>query len=314
MDQNLTPMNEERLAKYLLGESDPKETQLVADWIQESPENLRELNDFMAILAASKLPVDETLDEEAALERLNLRLANRTSVKKMTPIYRMVAILAIVFSAGWFLYHNTVANQLSARTSGQTLVQELPDGSSVILNKQTSLSFIGGFFRKTRHVNLSGEAFFKVSKDKAKPFIIDVADVRVTVVGTSFNVKSHKKEVTVNVESGIVMVQNQKGSVRLTAGEKVDIRDGHLIKGETKGKLYNYYYTNELVCDQTPLRDLVSILNEKFGANIIITNPAVESLPISTTFGDESLHEILDVASKTLKIRVVYGTGIIKIQ
>jgi transmembrane sensor len=67
---------------------------------------------------------------------------------------------------------------------------------------------------------LKGEAFFKVSADKSRPFIISINDVKVTVVGTAFNVKGDGKGTIVIVESGIVKVNNLKDSVRLTAGEK----------------------------------------------------------------------------------------------
>jgi ferric-dicitrate binding protein FerR (iron transport regulator) len=107
-----------------------------------------------------------------------------------------------------------------------------------------------------------------------------------------------------------------KDSVRLTAGEKVEVRlnQTNLSKGENQGKLYNYYYTNELVCDGTPLSDLVAVLNKKFKCNIVIINPALNALPISTTFKNESLKEILNVIAETFKIKVEYGQGIIKLK
>jgi transmembrane sensor len=69
-----------------------------------------------------------------------------------------------------------------------------------------------------------------------------------------------------------------------------------------------------LVCDGTPLSDLVAVLNEKFKSNIVIVNPALKALPISTTFKNESLKEILNVIAETFKIKVEYGQDMIKLK
>lgn len=315
MENNFILVDEELMAKYLLGEATEAQTAAIEAWSKQSAANLRQLNDYKAILSASKLPVDQTLDERAALERLNARIGSAGLRKHgYFPVLRLVAILAVICSLSWFIYRNTIASRSDLYTSSQTLTRQLPDGSTVILNKQSSLSFVGGLFNRTRQVKLKGEAFFQVSKDRKKPFIIEVNDIRVTVVGTSFNVKNKGKETTVNVESGIVKVEHHRESVRLVAGQKVELKENRLIRGENLGKLYNYYYTHELICDQTPLRELIPILNEKFNAHIVIINPAIEQLPISTTFKNETLQEILEVVSKTLKIKVSYAKDLIKLQ
>ena len=316
MDKNYTHINDDVLAKYLLGEATVPESEQVEAWAQSNPDHLKQLEDFKTILEKSKLQIDPELNEYQALERLNIRLETEKKTISYTFILRWVAVVFIFFSAGLFFYNNLIGNKINVRSNENTLTQLLPDGSTAILNKQSSITFVGGFFNKTRDVKLKGEAFFKVSADKSKPFIISVNDVRVTVVGTAFNVKSDGEAVVVVVESGIVKVNNRKDSVRLTAGEKVEVlkNQAHLSKGENQGKLYSYYYTNELVCDGTPLSDLVPVLNEKFKSNIVIVNPTLKTLPISTTFKNESLKEILNVIADTFKIKVEYGQDVIKLK
>lgn len=315
MDKNFTSINDDLLAKYLLGEADMAEQEQVISWVKLSAANQKQLEDFKTILDASKLQIDHEINEHEALAKLNLRLQNKPKTNYLI-FFRYAAVFAVFLTMGWFLYVNLIANKLNVSTSENTLTQDLPDGSTVILNKKSSISFVGGFFNKTRQIKLKGEAFFKVIPNKAKPFIIDVNHVKVTVVGTEFNVKSKGEETIVIVESGIVKVANQKDSVRLIAGEKVEANKNlmHLNKVENKGKLYNYYYSNELVCNKTPLSELVSVLNEKFKTRIVITNPALKSLPISTTFKNESLKEILNVISETFKIKVEYAADIIKLK
>ncbi|MFD2583386.1 FecR domain-containing protein [Pedobacter vanadiisoli] len=316
MDKNYTNINDDLLAKYLLGEASVPESEQVEAWASSNPDHRKQLEDFRNILEVSKLQTDHSIDEHEALGRLNIRLQRERKSINYKLVLRWAAVIAIIFSAGLFGYNNLIANKINVSSSGETLTQVLPDGSTAILNKQSSISFVGGFFNKTRAVKLKGEAFFRVSADKSKPFIISINDVQVTVVGTAFNVKGDEKETVVIVESGIVKVNNQKDSVRLTAGEKVEVSRNqvHLTKGQNQGKLYNYYYTNELICEATPLADLVLVLNEKFKSNIVIANPALKTLPISTTFKQEPLKEILNVIAETFKIKVEYGQNVIKLR
>lgn len=316
MDKNYTYVNDDLLAKYLLGEATMAESEQVESWAKSNPDHLKQLEDFKTILDKSRLEIDHDFDEQEALNKLNLRIenANKPNHFNYKLILKQVAVFAIIFSVGWLLYQNTIGSNVTVNTINNTLTQVLPDGSTVILNKESSLSFAGGFFNKTRKIVLKGEAFFKVSPDKSKPFIISVNDIKVTVVGTAFNVKGVGKETIVTVESGIVKVNSQKDSVRLTAGEKVEVQNNTLSKEENQGKLYNYYYSNELICDKTPLVELVKVLNEKFNSNIVIVNPSLKTLPISTTFKGESLKEILGIVAETFKLKVEYGQGIIKLK
>jgi ferric-dicitrate binding protein FerR (iron transport regulator) len=129
------------------------------------------------------------------------------------------------------------------------------------------------------------------------------------VVGTSFNVKSRDGKTQVIVETGIVNVSEKTKNINLNPGEKVLVtkKDGLLTKESIKGRLYNYYATHELVCDETPLHELVNSLNEVYGAHIVIGNKAIANLPITTVFKDQSLDQVLLVISETFKIKVERG-------
>lgn len=316
MDEKYTYINDDLLAKYLLNEASELERMEVYKWVNEHPLNQKYFEDLQTILEKSKLQHDESINEYEALERLNARLIQQNKSNGFLKFFRIAAIITVVCGLGWFMYVNTIASNVNVQSANQVLTKSLPDGSVAILNKESSLTFKGGFFTKKRTVNLKGEAFFNVEPDKSKPFVITVNDVTVTVVGTSFNVKSINGQTSVIVETGIVKVNNAKDSVRLIAGERVQLQSNqaHLNKATNNGKLYNYYYTHELVCDNTPLEELVPVLNEKFKANIIISNPKIKSLPISTVFKDEPLKEILNIIAQTFKIKVVTKNGVTELK
>src|SRR5699024_6685187 len=75
---------------------------------------------------------------------------------------------------------------------GIKLTKVLPDGSKVILNSNSSISYTDGFAKDKRELTLQGEGFFQVTKDPARPFTVHTGNIATTALGTSFNVRHHK--------------------------------------------------------------------------------------------------------------------------
>ena len=105
----------------------------------------------------------------------------------------------------------------------------LPDGSFVTLNKNSSIHYPKKFPGRKRNIELKGEAFFTVTPDKEKPFVISVNDVTVTVVGTSFNIKSVSGKTQVVVESGIVQVTKNNKTIELKPAGKSNNNLGQIL-------------------------------------------------------------------------------------
>ncbi|MFQ6600620.1 FecR family protein [Flavobacterium sp. C3NV] len=310
-------MNDDLLVKYLVGETNANENAAVEIWLKADKKNLSYYKGFKKIWEDSLLIAAENthVDEDAAWKRLHNRMHEKdvpvhTLKKSSFQWLRIAASIVLISTLGWLGYsyfENKSANTLiQIHAANTTLNDTLPDGTTVTLNKNSSLSYTSKFKGKTRPVTLKGEAFFNVSPDKTKPFIITINDVTVQVVGTSFNVKNKNGKTTVDVETGIVKVSKNKDQVELRHGEKVVIADlqSQLLKSISKGKLYNYYRNKELVCDETPLQELVDALNEIYDVDIVIKKTALQKKPITTVFKDQSLDEILEVIQETFMIEI----------
>lgn len=196
--------------------------------------------------------------------------------------------------------------------SGQAIRNDtLPDGSVVVLNKTSSLQYPKTFHTKKRNVTLTGEAFFNIRPNPEQPFVIEVNGLQVTVLGTSFNIKTQKNKTEVLVETGTVQVSYNGKTQILRAGEKMlTVADSALGPVQpVNNQLYKYYRTKEFVCEDTPLWQLADALNEAYGANIIIGRKALYNLPITTTFINESLERVLQVIHLTFDIKVTRTAG-----
>lgn len=108
-----------------------------------------------------------------------------------------------------------VYNTITTPRGGQHQI-ELPDGSQVWLNAASSLRFPTAFAGKERRVEISGEAYFEVAKNKSMPFVVSVNGAEVQVLGTHFNIMAYKEEKTVKTTL-------LEGSVRFVSGNNASL-------------------------------------------------------------------------------------------
>lgn len=311
-------MNDDLLVKFLAGEAEPAERQAVEQWIRESEDNARHYNHFKAIWENSEsLALKTTVSEDDAWERFRTKVIlkdnqggeQRGKVRLLNSWLRVAAAIVLVTVAGslavTYYLDNRPVTLVQLKSGQHTLSDTLPDGSVITLNRNSRFSYPSRFTGTRRNVTLQGEAFFKVAADKSRPFTITVDDVTVTVVGTSFNIKSRGEQTEVIVESGIVQVAKDNDKVELRAGEKVLAGEkGVLSKGFNTNALYNSYMSKIFVCRNTPLSALISAVNDAYNADIEIANKSLESLPLNNTFRNDSVENILQVLAETFTIKI----------
>ncbi|MEO6455953.1 MAG: FecR domain-containing protein [Ginsengibacter sp.] len=253
------------------------------------------------------------VDENKAWENLHKRIANRAQGNKKSIRFSLIrvaaaAVLIIGFGLISYIIFNkeNAPKELVLQSQQQVVNDTLPDGSMVTLNKRSSISYPSRFTGHTRKVVLKGEAFFNVSADKNKPFIISAGDAEITVVGTSFNVKNENEQTQVVVENGIVRVRENGKTIVLNAGERTTVSGAIVIpvKEKVTDKLYNYYRSREFVCDDTPLWKLIEVVNEAYDVNIIFGKKELRDLRMNTTFYSQPLDRILDIIHQTFDIQI----------
>ncbi len=318
MNRDMGQMTDELLVKYLLEEANEAEQQQVIAWITASAENKKYYDHFSLVWEKSKKhAVTSKVDTDIAWQKFQQRVqqdeAGSAKVIEM-PLrsmgwMRIAAMLVILLGSAWTLY-NIIGigkpEMIAIHSEDKVLIDTLPDGSIVTLNKNSSLSYPASFKGNSRDIALTGEAFFDVTPDKSKPFIISVNDVKVRVVGTTFNVKHTAERTEVVVETGIVEVSKKDKGIKVMPKEKAVVLKNKAmpVKETSTDELYNYYRTREFVCNGTPLWRLVDVLNEVYNADIVIENELLKNLPLTTTFHNETLDSILSVVGETFNIKV----------
>lgn len=307
---NYMEMNDDLLITYLLGEASAAQMAEVDKWLALDVANQQHFQQFRTIWETSKtMQFTEPLNAQASLEALKQKIAARPKVVNMRGNFtwlKVAATLLLICGGAW-LYFVPFANKTMVTAAvNEVRIDTLSDGSVITLNRHSILQYPQTFSVNQRTVSLKeGEAFFKISPNKAKPFIINTSGTTIKVVGTSFNVKNKHGKVEVIVETGIVQVSSKGNSITLTPGDKVLVGENStLIKEPTPDKLYTYYRSKEFVADNTPLWRMVEVLNEAYDSHIVIGRKELNNLLLNTTFKNESLDDVLQVISRTFKITV----------
>lgn len=311
---------DELLIKYILGEASPAEIKTIEEWIAASEWNSKYFAQFKMIWETSlTVKVESNLDEDkswAAFKQLSEKRDVQEPVVVQLPAkgfywMKVAAVLVALCSISLVLFNYLKPGEevmLSMQTTDQSRIDTLPDGSVISLNKNSLLLYPKNFKGDQRLVTLQrGEAFFTVAHDKNKPFIISVNDIKVRVVGTSFNIKSAANVTEVIVETGIVQVVRKKVVIKLTPKEKVSIdsRSGRYNKGFTSDLFYNYYRTNEIITNNTPLWRVAEVLNDIYHVDIVIPDKKKAALQLSTTLHYGQLENNLNIISQTFNLKVL---------
>ncbi|MCA9748711.1 MAG: FecR domain-containing protein, partial [Romboutsia sp.] len=186
----------------------------VLNWIRNNQENQKKYNILKAKYVAAKLKdiEDVDVDVDVHFKKFNKKVRDKKKVNYISYSTAIVMIIAlsIVFSNNYFGKSKETLKEKIPATIENSLVDDsfietvtskgdneeviLSDGSKIILNVDSKLIYPKKFNDSIREVTLIGEAFFDIERDVNKPFIVNANEIKIKVLGTSFNVKSYSKD------------------------------------------------------------------------------------------------------------------------
>jgi ferric-dicitrate binding protein FerR (iron transport regulator) len=187
----------------------------------------------------------------------------------------------------------------------------LPDGSVIFLNADTKIKYSADGENGHREVFLSGEVWFEVAKNEKKPFLVHTPFYDVKVTGTKFNVKAYDsdKTATTTLEEGQVVIQSGDNlklaePIILHPGEQLvfDKQNKNASVKNVNTKWYTSWKDNKLVFVNMNLKELVVVLERKYGVEIEVINKEILELHFDGTIKNETIIEFLEIVKKTLPI------------
>ncbi len=311
-----------QISRYLSGELTPEELAGFQEELRTDPGKQKLLDEYRKIWDTAAWEHDYDLDAEWALIRDKIPGFERASGSTSKGVgrsilyysYRFAAVLllGLVLSIS-LIYVSRTAGMEKVVAENEPVEVIFDDGTAVIVNRHSRLRYSKKFDQVERKVYLRGEAWFDVARDTTMPFVIDVGEALVQVLGTSFNVNAYKENprVEITVESGMVALsakEDQKNLIVMKAGS-----GGSYHKSQRELKLIPTsdpnsisWKTRELFFEGTSLREVVELLNRVYGANLIIMNQELSACPITVTFREQSLESVLKVLESTLDLQLTH--------
>ncbi|MBS7229620.1 FecR family protein [Flavobacterium psychroterrae] len=243
-------------------------------------------------------------------ENIQLRIGKK---KTFHPYLKYMAAASILFLAGlgFFLKPKiAVEKQLTFKTSDAPKSIKLSDGSKIYLAANSLFQYPEKFEGDERKVSLlNGNAFFEIAKDKTHPFIITSGEIKTRVVGTSFHIQLSKSKCEVIVVTGKVNVSGKGQSVDLVPNEEALFAFQKLTKQiADKSFLVNWYNT-DITLNQTTLKQVITILQYKYGVSFQYENKLVLATPLTVFIKkDASLENVLEQINYITNLKFkVYG-------
>ncbi len=250
----------------------------------------------------------------STIENSNRRSKSTTFWLK--PFLKIAAILVLGLFLGALL--NSIITKMNpvyyAAHSPRGSVSELqlPDGSTIFLNSDSKIKYSVEGTDKIREVFLEGEAWFHVEKNDKKPFVVHTPFYNVKVTGTQFNVKAYPADdnVTTTLEEGQVIISPSEmqlftGDIILKPGQQMvyNINTKILNINKVRTNWYTSWKDNKLIFVNMSFRELITVLERKYGVDIEVENNAILDYHFDGTIKNETIIEVLEIIKKTLPIR-----------
>ncbi|UFH52287.1 FecR family protein [Spirosoma sp. KNUC1025] len=339
------PIDDALLGKFLAGETNPAETRRVRQWLASRTENPAEpghddFAKFERIWAAARSNKEQNksnrpeFDTDTAWRSVQQRMrllesadAEKTSeINTSWPVqrtesttswsqifYRIAAVLVLVSSVGWLSYRllfmgsdHPAARMVTLVTANQKLSKTLPDGTTILLNRHSTLTYPTAFADDRRDITLTGEAFFNVTPDANRPFRIKARPTVIQVVGTSFSVRAYDDNVSVAVRTGKVRFSSKRKAVLLTPNQQATFEASADTIRRLPQVLANVfaYKTGQLVFDNEPLREVVKAINQVYNTDVRLANARLGNCRLTTRFDKTTLDTVLSVTAETFGLRI----------
>lgn len=298
------------------------------EWIAGDPDHKRLVEQAIVLLkttVSAEIPLRAgqlQRAEEALFNKLNdLSPVEDAAPKPATmPLYslfsdrrRMIAaaILLLLGIGLWMTasYKSGSGGTKDIKTTyGQVSRQVLPDGTEVTMNANSRLIYKDGWKDGAdREVSLSGEAFFHVSRTPLKSrFIVHTDHFYIVVTGTQFNVVNRPGMENVLLKEGSVVVGTCKeNELSMKPGDFVVLAQQKPERKTVQPDSLTAWQDHKLIFDKTPLRDLVTIIDNQYGVHIQLGDASIGDSTISAMLPNDNLEVLLRALKATSDFDVV---------
>jgi transmembrane sensor len=297
------------LSKHFRDETSQKEDRIISEFKKKNPKEYLMLKRYWL---QGNIKVSE-FNTTTAWKQFN-KLIEEKYGEKISPYRNIrkwatsVAAIAIILISFMFIFNEIIKTKEIIVNNQKDIPKEiiLSDGTKIQINTNSTLTYPNKFKENKRVVTLNGEAYFKVSENKEKPFVINTSNTTIEVLGTSFNVRNTDSSTEINVETGKVSITNEltNQNTIIIKGQTAIVTPGGLQSFETSNPNFSAWQSGIFTFENTPLKNVISDLQKFYKGNIEIDTSFSYNCNLTADFNNASLEEITNVIKLTCRISV----------
>lgn len=283
-------------------------------------ENLITEDEKNILLGTEEHYIDVQIPSEEMYDRIMSMV--RWQRRRRT-LFRVAAILIpFILLVGQFWYldknidllGNSDLEEVYVPKGERTLIV-FQDGTKAYINSESRIKYPRKFGLSERKVYLEGEAFFEVSPNRKRSFIVSLGDLDVKVLGTTFDVRAYLEdpEIYVMLETGRVSISSLSRQIaHLNPGDQaIYNRKTNTCKINRPKNLTNnsLWRKNQIVFENTPLKEVVEILSRWYDVEFVIDDPSACYYSYTLTSSKKQIHQILGELEKISPVRFTDQDG-----
>ncbi len=293
--------------KYLRGESTAEETEALIDLIGSEDK-------FKEMLEVELMNADPTIDEtikKRIFGKIRLETTREKSYLSVNwrKAMQWAAIFLLPVLSAFTVYYFTQRPQRNLQPTvitaqkGEKAEVVLPDGSNVWINSGSTLTYDRHFNGKERSVYLQGEAYFEVTENKKRPFIVHTKHMTVQALGTSFNVRSYETDSLASAVllEGKVKVSASGHETILSVNERAtfDKRKQTLLADRVEALNFIEWKNGNIYFSNQTYDEIARALSRIYNVEIQFASEQLRPMRFSGTLGSSGIKNALDILSMT---------------
>ena len=299
------------LTKVLNNEASSEEILCFSLWLSDGEDNRNEYRKLKSYWDA-EISFNHTLTPELSLKKTQYKIQKeqQSNKTKSTKIYfiSIAASLLILLGSGFFFMHTPetiTVEYYTYMTENNKIDFTLDDGTKIYLNKNSKFVYTNQYDKVDRSIKIEGEAYFEVRSNPKKPFIVEIGDARIRVLGTSFNVKTDENaNINTTLTEGSLRFETSDQQVVLSPNQQLSyVASSRNIEVSPADIDKELAWTEGVIRLKNILfSDLIDDLMKKFMIKVVINNEKLKksSVYMTGSFSEEqSLEEIFKVISIT---------------
>lgn len=306
--------SDNKIEKVLAGLATPEEAREVAKWFATDEGSAYISNNFDADINSIPLEdvdllIDHSVPSEKMFQKINARIRSKL-IRRWT--FRAAAVLLpLVLILGLYLHLNTSVDIFGAGEyaeiyvpKGERMQMIFQDGTKVYINSDSYMRYPRKFGISERTVELKGEAYFVVAKNKNRPFVVNLNGPSIRVLGTSFNVEAYPEndDIKVNLDEGRI-------NLKLLSDVEVPVSPGECVVYNKNTKSYrvnrntdtgasSVWKSNVISFKDTPLDEVFSRLGRWYNVDFEVENDIPSDLHITLVSRHTLIEKVLEDLAK----------------